>query len=178
MDVFDTLDVLENHVRASPWIPFANRRAVDRDLMVQLLRAAREQVERARREPQPGGSRDEVLSLAQSEGRLIVETARQEAQETLRDDRISSLSRQQFDEIVGVGRQQANLLIREAYTYSVERMTEIERSLHKLRSQVGEGREAAQKTIKDAEKARRQRRKEISREKKKARRGQVKRALF
>ncbi len=178
MDVFDTLDALESHVRESLWIPFTNMRAVDRDMMAQLLRATREQIERAERESQPVRSRDEVLSQAEGEGRLIIETARQEAQETLSDDRIKSLSRERFDEIVGMGKRQANHMIREAYAYSVERMTEVERSMNKLRSQVGEGLEVAQKEIKDAEKAHHQRRKEIAREKKKERREQVKRALL
>jgi uncharacterized iron-regulated protein len=178
MDVFDTLDALESQVRASPWIPFTDFRAVDREAIEQLLQIARTQLERAQREAAPVRSRDEVLGQAENEGRLIVEAARQEARETLSDDRIKTLSRQRFDEIVGEGKQQANQLIREAYAYTVERMTEIERSLEKLRSQVGEGRDAAQKTIKDAEKSLRQRKKEVSREKAKERRQKMKQALL
>jgi len=176
MDVFDTLDALENHVRASPWIPFTRLRAVDRGVIDQLLRTAREQMERAEQEPER--SWDEVLSQAENEGRLIVEAARQEALEILSDDRIKSLSQQQFDEIVGVGRQQADQRMRAAYAYTVERMTAIERSLTQLRSQVGEGLEVTRRTTRVAERSLHQRQKEVSREKARERRQKIKEALF
>lgn len=178
MDVFDTLDALENHVRASPWIPFTRLRAVDRDTIDQLLRTAREQMERAGPEPSPERSRDEMLSQAENEGRLIVEAARQEALEILSDDRIRSLSQRQFDAIVGVGRQQADQHMRAAYAYTVERMTAIERSLTHLRSQVGEGLEVTRKTTRVTERSLHQRQKEGSREKARERRQKIKEALF
>lgn len=176
MDVFDTLDALESHVRASPWIPFTRLRAVDRGVIDQLLRTAREQMERA--EPAPERSWDEVIGQAENEGKLIVEAARQEALEILSDDRIRSLSQQQFDEIVGEGQQQADQRMRAAYAYTVERMTAIERSLTQLRSQVGEGLEVARKTTRVTERSLHQRQKEVSREKARERRQKIKEALF
>ena len=174
MDVFDTLDVLENHVRESPWIPFTRLRAVDLNLIGQLLRIAREQIEQAQQEASSGRSREELLGQAESEGRLIVEAARQEAQEILSGDRITSLSRQYYDEIVGEGRKLANQRMRAAYAYTAERMTAIERSLGALRAQVAEGLEVAQQTTRDAEKNLRQRKQEVSREKARERRQQRK----
>lgn len=178
MDVFDTLDALENHVCASPWIPFTRLRAVDRGVIDQLLRTAREQMERSEIEPAPERSWDEVLSQAENEGKLIVEAARHEALEILSDDRIRSLSQQQFDEIVGVGRQQADQRMRAAYAYTVERMTAIERSLTQLRSQVGEGLDVTRKTTRVTERSLHQRQKEVSREKARERRQKIKEALF
>ncbi|HEY7356449.1 MAG TPA: hypothetical protein VH590_08275 [Ktedonobacterales bacterium] len=178
MDVFDTLEALENQVRESPWIPFTRLRAVDRSMIEQLLRVAREQMERAEPEPSPGIPREEALHQAENEARLIVEAGRQEAREILSDDRITSLRSRYQDEIVGEGRQQANQLMREAYTYAAERMAAIERSLKALRDQVGEGLDVAQKTSRGAEKNLRQRQRETSREKAKARRQKVKEALL
>ncbi|HEU5368676.1 MAG TPA: hypothetical protein VFU69_09435 [Ktedonobacterales bacterium] len=177
MDVFDTLDALETQVRESPWIPFTRLRAVDRGMIEQLLRVAREQMERAQQEPPPGVSRDEALRQAENEARLIVEAGRQEAREILSDDRITSLRSRYHDEIVGEGRQRANQLMREAYAYAAERMTAIERSLKELRDQIGEGRDVAQKTSRGAEKNLRQRQRETSREKAKARLQKIKEAL-
>ena len=170
MDIFDTLDVLENHVRESPWIPFTRLRAVDLDLIGQMLQVAREQIARAQQEPSPEASRAAVLSQAENEGRLIVEAARQEAEEILNDDRITSLSRGYYDEIVGEGRQRGDQHMREAYAYTAERMAAIERSLSALRDRVHEGLDVAQKTTKEAEKNLRQRQKEVSHEKAKERR--------
>jgi hypothetical protein len=178
MDIFDTLDGLQDHVQQSPWIPFTQLRVVDQDLMTQLLQVAREQLERAQQEPPSEKSREEMLSQAENEGKLLVEAARHEAQEVLSDDRISSLRQNYYDEIVGEGRQRANQRMREAYAYTVERMTAIERSLRALRTQVGEGLAGAQKTTRDAEKNLRQSKKEVSREKVRARRQKVKQALF
>lgn len=178
MDIFDTLEVLEQQVRESPWIPFTQLRAVDLDQMQQLLRVAREQLARAQQELMTDAAREELLSQAANEGKLIVESARQEAREMLSDDRINSLRQHYFDEIAGEGRQRANQHMRAAYGYTTERMTEIERSLRALRDQVGEGRETAQKTTRDAEKNLRQSRKEVSREKARARRQRIKQALF
>ncbi len=178
MDIFDTLEVLEQQVRESPWIPFTQLRAVDVEQMLRLLREAREQLARAQQDPMTDAAREEVLSQAANEGRLIVESARHESQEMLSDDRVSSLRQQYFNEIVGEGRQRANQHMRAAYGYTTERMTEVERSLRALRDQVGEGREAAQKTTRDAEKNLRQSKKEVSREKARARRQRIKQALF
>jgi vacuolar-type H+-ATPase subunit H len=178
MDVFDTLDALEDQVRESPWIPFTRMRAVDLDLLEQLLRLARDQIERAQQEPLAENARAELLTQAENEGRLIVETARQEAQEILSDERISSQSRRYYDEIVGEGRQRANEHMRAAYAYTAERMTAIERSLGALRDQVSGGVDMAQKTTSEAEKNLRQRKKEASREKARARRQKIKEALF
>lgn len=173
MDVFDALDALESQIRESPWIPLANMRAVDREMVEGLLRAARRELERAGQEPSPVRPRDEVLNQAANEGRLLIETARAEARDTLRDDRIQRLRQQRYEEIVNGGRAQANQVIREAYGYSVERVSEIERRLDTLHTQVGEGLEAVQKTIKDAEKARRQRKKESSRKRSRERRRKI-----
>ena len=178
MDVFDTLDALENQVRESPWIPFTRLRAVDLEMLEQLLRVAREQLERAQQAPSPGGARAELLNQAESEGRLIVEAARQEAREILSDDRINSQSRRYYDEIVGEGRKLANEHMRAAYAYTAERMTAIERNLGALRDQVSGGAKMAQQTTSEAEKNLRQRKKEASREKAKARRQKIKEALF
>ncbi|HEY7348967.1 MAG TPA: hypothetical protein VH599_11710 [Ktedonobacterales bacterium] len=178
MDVFDTLDALESYVRESPWVPFTRLHAVDRSVIDELLRAAREQIERAQQEAALTSSHDELLSQAANEGRLIVEAARQEAREILSDDRIKTLSLQQFDEIVGEGQQQANQLMRGAYAYTAQHMTTIERSLDKLRAQVGEGLEIARRTTRNAEKSQRQRQKEFSREKARDRHQKIKQALF
>jgi hypothetical protein len=178
MDVFDTLDALEQQVRESPWIPFTRLRAVDLNLIEQVLRVAREQLEQAQRESASGRSGEELLAQAAQEGRLIVEAARQEAQEILSDERITSLRQQYYDEIVGAGRQRADQRIREAYAYTAERMTAIERSLSTLRAQVGEGVAVAQRTTRDAEKNLRQRQKEVSREKARARRQRIKQVLL
>jgi hypothetical protein len=178
MDVFDTLDALEDQVRGSPWVPFTRLRAVDRAAIDQLLRIARAQIERAQQEPVSGRSEDDVLRQAEQEGRLIVEAARQEAQDILNNEHISALSRQRFDEIVGAGQQQGSQHMREAYAYSAERMKAIERSLGTLRSQVEEGLVIAQKTTRNAEKNLRQREKEASREKARERRQKIKEALF
>ncbi len=178
MDVFDALDALEDHVRESPWIPFTRLRAVDLDVLQRLLREAREQIERAQQEPPSESAQAELLNQAENEGRLIVEAARQEAQELLSGERIDSLSRRYYDEIVGEGRQRADQHMRDAYAYTTERMTAIERSLGALRDQVSGGVEMAQKTTRDAEKNLRQRQKEVSREKAKARRQKIKEVLF
>ena len=175
MDIFDTLDALENQVRESPWIPFTRLRAVDLDQLDQLLRLAREQIEQA---PSPERTREEVLNQAENEGKLLIEAARQESQEILNPERVSSLSQRNYDEIVGEGRQRGGEHMRAAYAYSAERMVAIERSLSALRDQVSEGRGVAQKTTRDAEKNLRQRKKEASREKAKARRQKIREALF
>jgi hypothetical protein len=138
--------------------------------MEELWRAARRELERAQQEPPPARPRDEALNQAAHEGRLLIEAARAEARETLRDDRIQALTRQRYEEIVDGGRQQANEVMREAYGYSVERMSAVERRLETLRKQVNEGLEVAQKTIKDAEKAQRQRKKEAARRRARKRR--------
>jgi vacuolar-type H+-ATPase subunit H len=178
MDVLDTLDALEGQVRESPWIPFTRLRAVDLNTFEQLLRVAREQLERAQQESLPGVSRDEALRQAENEARLIIEAGRQEAREILSDDRITSLRTRYHDEIVGEGRQRANQHMREAYTYAAERMTAIESNLRELRDQIGGGLDVAQKTTRVAERNLRQRQKEVSREKAKARRQKIKEALF
>jgi hypothetical protein len=178
MDVFNTLDALEDHVRESPWIPFTRLRAVDLDLLEQLLRVAREQLASVLQEPPPENVRAELLNQAENEGRLIVEAARQEAQEILNDERISSQSRRHYEEIVGEGRQRGNEHMRAAYTYTAERMAAIERSLGALRNQVSAGVEMAQKTTREAEKNLRQRQQEPPREKTKTRRQKIKEALF
>ena len=100
MDVLTTLDALERSIRESPAIPFTQLRAVDGQRLDNFLRRAREELERIQREPPSVPSRDEVLSQAAHESKLIVEAARQEANETLSNDRIQSLSRQLYDEIV------------------------------------------------------------------------------
>ncbi len=170
MDVFDTLDALEQHVKGSPSIPLSDLRAVDGEAIVGLLRATRRGLERSRQEPLSAQSRDALLDQAMSEARLLIETARAEARELLRDDRIQARKRQRYEEIVGGGRQQANEVMRQAYGYSVERMSAVARRLETLRKQVHEGLEIAQKTIKDAEKAQRQRRKETARKRARKRR--------
>lgn len=178
MDIFDTLEVLENHVRESPWIPFTQLRAVDVDLIRRLLLVAREQLERAQQEPSSEIVREEHLSQAAHEGKLIVEAARQESQEILGEDRIRSFRQNYYDEIVGEGRQRANQRMREAYEYAAERMSAIERRLSALRDQVSDGVEIAQKTTKEAEKNLRQSRKEVSRGKARERRQKIKEALL
>ena len=177
MDVFDTLDVLEDHVRESPWIPFTRLRAVDLDLINQLLQVAREQIARAQQAPSTEAARAEMLSQAENEGRLKVEAARQEANEILSDDRIRSLSQRNYDEIVGEGRQRGNQHMREAYTYTAERMAAIEQSLNALRERVDDGLDVAQKTAKEAEKNLRKSKKDVSREKAKERREKIKQVL-
>jgi hypothetical protein len=178
MDIFDTLEVLEQQVRESPWIPLTQLRAVDVEQVLRLLREVRAELDHAQREPLTDEVREDVLSQAAYEGKLIIEAARQESEELLSGDRISSQRQQYFDEIVGEGRQRANQHMRLAYGYTTERMTEVERSLRALREQVGEGRTVAQKTTKDAEKHLRQSKKEVSREKARTRRQRIKQALF
>lgn len=178
MDIFDTLEALEQQVRESPWIPFTQVRVVDVEQMLSLLREAREQLEHARQEPMTDVAREEVLSQAAYEGKLLIEAARQESEEMLSGDRISSLRQQYFDEIVGEGRQRGNQHMREAYAYTTERMMAVERSLRALRDQVSAGRATAEKTTRDAEKNLRQSKKEVSREKARARRQRIKQALF
>ncbi len=68
--------------------------------------------------------------------------------------------------------------MRSAYAYTAERMTTIERRLSALRAQVSGGVEMAQKTTSEAEQNLRQRKKEVAREKAKARRQKIKEALF
>ncbi|HLW00935.1 MAG TPA: hypothetical protein VKT82_19905 [Ktedonobacterales bacterium] len=176
MDVYDTLDALEDHVRESPWIPFTRLRAVDLDILEQLLRLAREQLEHAQ-QPSPA-AQAELLNQAENEGRLIVEAARQQAREILGDDRVSAQRQRYYDEIVGEGRKLGNEHMRSAYAYTAERMTTIERRLSALRAQVSGGVEMAQKTTSEAEQNLRQRKKEVAREKAKARRQKIKEALF
>ena len=173
MDVFDTLDAFESLIRESPWIPFANMHAVDREALEQLLRATRREIEHEQRQPSPVRSREEVLDQATNEGKLLLETARTEAREMLRDDRIQRRRQARYEEMVNGGREQANQMIREAYAYSVERMSEVERRLDSLHTQVGEGLDAVQKTIKAAEKARHQRKKEQSRKRSRERRRRI-----
>ncbi len=178
MDVLDTLNALERSIRESPPIPFTQLRAVDGQRLDALLRSAREELERLQREPPSAPSRDEVLSQAANESKLIVEAARQEANELLSNDRIQSLSRQRYDEIVNEGKRQANQHIREAYAYTVERMTEIDRQLEKLNEQVESGGNLVQKTVKDAEKAQRHRGQEVARAAAKERRRKLRQMLF
>jgi cell division septum initiation protein DivIVA len=173
MDVLDTLDALEDYIRESPWLPLAHVRVVDRDAIDQLLRVTRQEAERAQQAPPPVRSRDEVLGQAAYESKLIIETARRDALELLRDERIKALSRQRFDEIVGEGKQKANRLLREAYDYSVERMTAVERSLDTLHGEVETGLTVLQRTARDADRASRQRKKEASRARAKERRRKV-----
>ncbi|HEU5199842.1 MAG TPA: hypothetical protein VFU32_09405 [Ktedonobacterales bacterium] len=178
MDVLDTLNALERSIRESPAIPFTQLRAVDGQRLDVLLRRAREDFERLQREPPSVSSRDEVLSQAAHEGKLIVEAARQEANELLSNDRIQSLSRQRYDEIVNESKRQANQHIREAYAYTVERMTGIDRQLEKLSEQVESGGSLMQKTVKDAEKAQRHRNQEVARAAAKERRRKLRQMLF
>ncbi len=178
MDVLDTLDALERYVLQSPLIPFTQLCVLDREQMDRLLQATRQELERMQREQPSVPSPDELLSQAANESKLIVESARQEANELLRDDRIKILSRQTFDEIVGAGKQKGNQLIQEAYAYSTERLSEIDRQLSKLNEQVSVGVTLAQKTAKDAEKARQQREKAYSRTQAKKRRQKIWQQLF
>jgi Fe2+ transport system protein B len=178
MDVLDTLNALERSIRESPPIPFTQLRAVDGQRLDALLRATRAELERLQREPPSVPSRDEVLSQAANESKLIVEAARQEANELLSNDRIQSLSRLRYDEIVNEGKRQANQHIREAYAYTVERMTEIDRKLEKLNEQVESGGNLVQKTVKDAEKAQRHRNQEVARATAKERRRKLRQMLF
>ncbi len=170
MDVLDVLDALEQHVRGSPPVPLSDLRAVDGETVEELLRATRRGLERSQQEALSAQPRDILLNQAANEARLLIETARAEAREILRDDRIQARKRQRYEEIVGGGRQQANEVMRQAYGYSVERMSAVVRRLETLRKQVHEGLEIAQKTIKDAEKAQRQRRKETARKRARRRR--------
>ncbi len=170
MDVFDTIEALEEHVRESPRLPFTRLRAVDRRVIAQLLNIARAQIEQAQREPLSLRAPEEVLSQTENEAKLIVESARQEAQDLLSDDRIKALNRQHFHEIVSAGQQQADQCIREAYAYTAQRMRAIEHSLSTLRSQIGEGLAVTRKTTRETEKHLRQRQKEAARQKSRARR--------
>lgn len=178
MDVLDTLDAFERSILDGPAIPFTQLRVVDRARLDDLLRATRQELERIQREPPSAPSRDEVLSQAANESKLIVEAARQEANELLSNDRIQSLSRLHYDEIVNEGKQHASQRIREAYAYSVERVTEIDRQLGKLNEQVGSGVNLVQKTVKDAEKSQRHRNKEVARAEAKERRRKLRQKLF
>lgn len=178
MDVLDTLNAFERSIQDSPAIPFTQLRAVDRARLDDLLRATRQELERIQREPPSAPSRDEVLSQAANESKLIVESARQEANELLSNDRIQSLSRLRYDEIVNAGEQRASQLIREAYAYSVERIAEIDRQLGKLNEQVRSGVDLVQKTVKDAEKSRSYRNKEVARAETKERRRKLRQKLF
>ena len=178
MDVLDTLNALERSIRESPPIPFTQLRAVDGQQLDALLRRTRAELERLQREPPSAPSRDEVLSQAANESKLIVEAARQEANELLSNDRIQSLSRQRYDEIVTRGKNQANQHIREAYAYTVERMAEIDRQLEKLNEQVESGGDLVQKTVKHAEKAQRHRSQEVARAAAKERRRRFRQMLF
>lgn len=178
MDVLDTLDAFERSILNSPPIPFTQLRAVDRARLDDLLRATRQELERIQRDPPLAPSRDEVLSQAANESKLIVEAARQEANELLSNDRIQSLSRLRYDEIVNEGKQHASQLIKEAYAYSVERVAEIDRQLGKLNEQVGSSVDLVQKTVKDADKSRRHRNREVARAEAKERRRKLRQKLF
>ncbi len=178
MSVLDTLDALERSLRESPWIPFTQVKAVKQEQIDQLLQATRQELERVQRERPTVPSREEVLSQAANERKLILEAARQEANEMLRDDRIKSLSRRRFDEIVGAGKQRGDVLIRDAYAYAVERMSHMEQELSRLNEQVGTGLELVQKTTKEAEKSRRQRGKQVARAQAKERRRKLRQLFF
>ena len=178
MDVLDTLAAFERSILDSPAIPFTQLRAVDRVQLDDLLRATRQELERIQREPPSAPSRDEVLSQAANESKLIVEAARQEANELLSNDRIQSLSGLRYDEIVNEGKQHASQLVREAYAYSVERIADIDRQLGKLNEQVESGVNLVQKTVKDAEKSQRHRNKEVARAEAKERRRKLRQKLF
>lgn len=178
MDVIDSLDALEQYIRQSPTVPFTQLRAVDREQLQGLLGAARQEAERLQREPPRVPSRDALLNQAESEGTLLVEAARHEADETLRDDRIQLLSRQRFDEVAGEGKQKGDARIRAAYAYTVERMSAIDQQLARLNEQVGSSLELLQTTAKEAEKARHQRGKEVSRAQAKERRRKLRQMFF
>ena len=173
MDVLDALSAIESQILESPWIPLANRRAVDRSTLDRLILATRQEIERMQQTPPSGPRREEILSLATNESRLLLEEARRQADETLRDDRIKLLARQRFDEIVGEGKHQANLLIQNAYAYSAERISEMEQQLAQTRQQVGESLEILEKGIKATHKATRQRKKETAKTRKTQQRSKI-----
>lgn len=178
MDVLDTLDALERSIQERPPIPFTQLRIANRTQLEQLLRATRKEVERVRRSPPPVPARDEVLSKAANESKLIVEAARQEANELLSNDRIESLRRLQYDGIVNEGKRQADQHIRKAYTYSARRMAEIDRQLVKLNEQVVSGGDLVQKTVKNAEKSQHHRNKEVARAEAQERRRKLRQMFF
>jgi vacuolar-type H+-ATPase subunit H len=164
MDVLDVLNAIEFQIKESPSVPLANRRAVDRAVLLPLLAALRGEIERSQQTPAAPLSRDEVLKQAINEGRLLLEAARREADTLLREDRIKRLTRQRFDEIVDEGREQANKLMQDAYGYSAERLAEAEARLKKLSEQLATGLETLGKGLKETEKERHQRKREARRQ--------------
>jgi len=178
MDLFDRLDALERTVRESPSILFTQLKALNREEFDRLLLAARQEVERVRRERPALPSRDEVLRQTESESQAILEVARQKANEVLRQDRIRSLSRQHANAVLSEGKQRAASLIRDAYAYTLERLSRIDGQLSRLNEQVAASLGIVKQTARTAREARRQREKQAARYQARERRRKLRQIFF
>jgi|GEM_PF-1649857 hypothetical protein len=130
MNVLDILDELEAEIKASPYVPISDARAVDVETLQRLLSQLRDA---SRPDAQAvEESEEQIVGRAQNLAKLEVIAAHREAARLLSGERIYALAQSRSAEIIAASEASAQELLRDAYSYAQERYQEGHQRLQRI----------------------------------------------